>query len=180
MVPAAELLLESRVYDTSMSSADFEAVWDAITRGSQGAAAVAITLHGGGEADAGGKRVLAAVSLVLPAPLAGGATYPISSAYLPESETAMPMYWDDWGARESERPGEAEIALRVFDYHANGMLVENDFVARSAAGTVRVLDRGGNAIQLRLDVTATDRSGATLRLYGDFELRAERFTPPPT
>jgi hypothetical protein len=42
--------------------------------------------------------------------------------------------------RASSSP-EAEIGLRVFDYHSVGMRVDNDFVARTATDAVRVRAR---------------------------------------
>jgi hypothetical protein len=178
MAADAALQLEARVFDVEMPAADFDPMWRVVTRGSSAVPAIAVTLQGGGEPDASGMAVLAAMVLVLPTPLGNGAVWPIGRVYAPASEVEMPMYWHDWGPRELSGPGEAGIVLRIFDYHSVGMRVENDFIARTATGTVRVLGRGDDAVQLRLDITATNEDDATVRLHGDFQLRAERYTPP--
>jgi hypothetical protein len=66
-----------------------------------------------------------------------------------------------------------------FDYHAVGMIVENDFVAESAVGTVEIVERyRGDHVVLRADIMLTAADGRTVRLRGDIRVSAERYTPP--
>ena len=177
---AATVEVEGRWFDSNASSSQFEPAWEAVTRGSSSAEAIALTLSGGTAANAQGMTVLTAFVVVLPTPLRAGQRYTIGTAIAPPSETDMPMYWHVWGPRAVTRAGEADVALRVFDYQTIGMRVENDFIARVATGTIEVLRRGEDLVELRVDVTAHDAAGRMLRLHGDFEVRAERYTPPAT
>jgi hypothetical protein len=177
---AATMDLEGRWFDTQTSPAQFEPAWDAVTKGNTSADAVAFTLSGGTPADAQGVTVLTALVLVLPTPLQVGRRYAVGAAIAPPSETDMPMYWSVWGPRSTTRADQADVALRVFDYHTIGMRVENDFIARIATGTVDVVRRVDNSLELRVDITATDAAGRVLRLHGDVDVRAERYTPPAT
>jgi hypothetical protein len=177
---AAIVEAEGRWFDSNASAAQFEPAWNEITRGSSSAQAIALTLSGGTDPNAQGMTVLTALAVVVPTPLRAGQRYTIGSAIAPPSETDMPMYWQVWGARAVTRTGEADVALRVFDYQTVGMRVENDFIARVATGTIDVLRRGEDLVELRVDVTAHDATGRMLRLHGNFEVRAERYTPPAT
>jgi hypothetical protein len=51
------------------------------------------------------------------------------------------------------------------------MIVENDFVAESAAGTVEVVERyRGDQVVLRADIMLTAADGRTVRLRGDIRV----------
>jgi hypothetical protein len=169
--------LEGRLMDTLLPAAEFEAAWSAVTRQTAPFEALALSLHGGSDADAAGVAVTAGLVLLLPTPLRTGNSFAVGRALQPPG-SGMPMYWNTWGGRPLAAAGVAEIALRVFDYHTIGMRVERDFVAVSAAGTITVLDRGRDWVDVRLDITATSADGSSVRIHGDIALRAERYTPP--
>jgi hypothetical protein len=171
------LELEGRLPDNQLPTPDFNAMWDVVTRGSQAASGIAVTLHGGTPRDDTGLATLAGMILVLPAPLTAGATYPIERALAVPSQ-AMPMYWGHWGPVQLLSPGKADIGLRVFEYQASGMAVQNDFVAVQASGTVQVLRRRGQQVEMRLDVMASDTAGRAATIRGNFTLTPERYTPP--
>ena len=174
------LHVEGRAYEPRISHDDFKAVWDAVSRtgSGDGTRGIALTLAGGSSSDVAGVTVLTGMVVVVPLPLARNASYPVTRTIPPPSATDMPMYWESWGDRALARPGEAEIALRVFDYHSIGMHTQNDFIATAVTGTVSVLNRQGNHVELRLDITATDTAGSQLVLRGDFSATTERYTPP--
>jgi hypothetical protein len=174
---AAVLALEGRLYQDDLPSSDFDAMWSIVTRGTQAASGVTVTLSGGSERDASGRSVLAGVILVMPTPLSTGATYPIQHALAVPAQ-GMPMYWSFWGPVHMLVPGRADVGVRIFDYHASGMVVENDHVAVAATGTIEVLRRLGQQVELRLDVTTTDAAGRQATLRGDFTISPERYTPP--
>jgi hypothetical protein len=176
------LHVEGRAYEPRVSHDDFKAVWDAVSRtgSGDGTRGVALTLAGGSDTDPAGVSVLTGMVLVIPLPLARNASYPVTRTNPPPSATDMPMYWERWGEHALAQPGEAEIALRVFDYHTIGMQTHNDFIATGVTGTVRVLSRQGEHVEFRLDITATDAAGSQLVLRGDFSAAAERYTPPIT
>ncbi|CAN5871410.1 hypothetical protein BH23GEM9_BH23GEM9_28740 [soil metagenome] len=167
--------LEGRLYQDEIERSRFDAAWTAVVRGTPSIEALALTTSGG-EPDENGVTVLAGLAIVIPTPLTVGAVYPISRTIVPPS--GMPLYWRIWGPRELVTPGQAEISLRVFDYHSIGMRVENEHIAQAAAGTVRVLKREGDEMTLRIDVTTTDAAGKQVMLRGDFTVNPERYTPP--
>jgi hypothetical protein len=170
--------LEGRLFEGDFREAEFRQMWNAVTSAAAPFDAMALTLSGGTAGESGVSR-LAGMVLVTPLPLARGARYEVGRALPPPARTGMPMYWSSWGRRDLQTPGQAEIAYRSFDYHAVGMIVENDFVAESAAGTVEVVERHrGDQVVLRADITMTAADGRTVRLRGDIRVVAERYTPP--
>jgi hypothetical protein len=175
---AAVLGLEGRLYEGDFREAEFRQMWNAVTSAAAPFEGMALTLSGGSSGESGVSR-LAGMVLVTPLPLVRGARYTVGRALPPPALTGMPMYWSSWGRRELQTSGQAEIAYRSFDYHAVGMITENDFVATSALGTIEVVERyRGDQVVLRVDVTLTAADGRTVRLRGDIRVVAERYTPP--
>jgi hypothetical protein len=174
--------LEGRAYEPRVPADAFSFVWDAVAgRGAAGGSSgVMLTLAGGSEPDGAGVIVLTGMVLVLPLPLHAGANYAVTATFPPPGGAAMPMYWVAWGPRPLARAGEAAVALRTFDYRTIGMRVENEFVATGVTGSVQVLRRYRDHVELRLDIVATDAAGGRLRLHGDFSASNERYTPPIT
>lgn len=84
------------------------------------------------------------VSLAIDAPVSPGAILPVGSTY------------DGAGWGLFDLPGGTKIAASVRD---------GVFAATSVTGTVEVL--GAMPLRLRLDLTATDASAATVRVRGD-------------
>src|SRR5688572_5302166 len=84
---AATVEIEGRWFDTNASAAQFDPAWEAVTRGSSSAQAIAFTLAGGTPANAQGMTVLTALAVVLPTPLQTGRRYTIGAALAPPSET---------------------------------------------------------------------------------------------
>lgn len=173
-----DVLMQGRIHDVHFPQGQFDDAWAAVTRGAAPWDALMITaintvLEPRGETD-----LTVALILAAPLPLVRGASYDIGAAFAPPA--GMPLYWNAWGRRELARDGVGEVALRVFDYRPVGMEILNDFVATAATGTIEVTTATRDQVILRLDISATNAGGETVRLYGDLDLRGERYTPPIT
>ena len=130
-------------------------------------------------ADDEGVALLAGMVLALPTPLRAGRSYAITSTHEPPGGfDDLPMYWSVWGARMLREDDDAELALRLFDYHTQGMQIENDFVATAVTGSITIPARYDEVLEMTLDLTATDDAGEQVRLHGDLSVRGERYTPP--
>lgn len=173
------LLMEGRLYEERIGRRAFNEAWAVVTRGAAPYDALALSLSSVGSGDGDPVPLLAGLVIALPVPLRRGDEYPIGGAFPPPTSD-MPMYWNEWGRRDLGEPGVGEVALRTFDYHTVGMIIENDFVATDAEGTIEVIERRDDWIELRVDIVGTDGAGQTVRLEGVLDIRAERFTPPIT
>lgn len=171
------LAMEGRLYEGLVSGPAFEDAWDVFTRGTAPYEGIAVTLGSTSTPGEEGSPLTAGLVLVLPTPLREGTRYAIGGA-VPPPTSELPMYWSTWGQRALGDPDQAKVALRIFDYRAVGMRIENDFAATGATGTIEVVNRSKDYLELRLDVTATDAAGQTIRLRGDMSVAAERYTPP--
>ena len=177
--PAEPVHLEGRLHEVETGADVFGRIWDAVVDGEQPFEALALTLSGGGESDADGIALLAGMVIVLPTPLRSGASWAVTSTRAPpQGSPDMPIYWSVWGGRALRQAGEAELALRLFDYHTADMLKENDFVATGVTGTVVVTARYDELLELSVDLTATSDDGLVARITGDMRLSAESYTPP--
>jgi hypothetical protein len=171
--------LEGRLYEVEADAGAFRRIWDAVAEGEQPFEALALTLSGGGEASGDGIALLAGMMIVLPLPLRLGASWVVTSTRTPpQGSPDMPTYWSVWGGRALRQAGEAELALRLFDYHTAGMLKEHDFIATGVTGTVVVTARYDELWELTMDLMATSDDGRMATIRGDMRLSAERYTPP--
>ena len=176
--PPEPVHLEARWPEAYAARTDFERVWQVVAAGGAPVEAVAVTLTGGGEADAAGVALLVGMVLVVPTPIRPGESWSVTGTRVPPGEALMPIDWSVWGGRSPERAGEAEIALRMFDYHTLDMAQENQFVATGVTGTLSVLARHDEVVELELDLDVADGSGGVASLSGTLRIWGERYTPP--
>lgn len=176
--PPEPVHLEARWPEAYAARTEFERVWQVVAAGGAPVEAVAVTLTGGGEADAAGVALLVGVVLVVPAPIRAGESWSVTGTRAPPDGELMPMDWSVWGGRTPQRTGEAEIALRMFDYHTLDMARENQFVATEVSGTLTVLARYDEVVELEIDVEVVDVSGQVASISGTLRLWGERYTPP--
>jgi hypothetical protein len=172
------VVMEGRIWDTAMAPDAFDAAWGVVTRRAAPYDAFMITLERVREGIPGESDLLVGLVLAVPLPLVAGVQYPIGHAFAPPSD--MPLYWRFWGRRDLQTRGTAEVSLRMFDYRAVGMRIENEFIATAATGTIRVVTSNREQVVLRLDLTATNAAGERALLSGDIDIRAERYRPPIT
>lgn len=176
--PPEPVHLEARWPEAYASAADFERVWQVVAEGGAPVEAVAVTLTGGGEADAAGVALLLGMVLVVPAPIRSGGSWSVTGTEVPPGGDLMPMDWSVWGVRTPQRAGEAGVALRMFDYHTLDMARENQFVATGVTGTLSVLARYDEEVELEIDLDVVDVSGRVATISGTLRLWGERYTPP--
>lgn len=122
-----------------------------------------------------GERV--ALYLALPTPLRRGTSIPVGGAFpvalsSDVREGARP--------RKLADPGRAEVSFRTGTYHFPPAEYRTTYLATTAGGTLRVVDRGGEYVTLELDVSLADAGGRAARLQGRVTAQAERYTPPCT
>jgi hypothetical protein len=169
--------LLQRLYDTQLSPTDFERAWDAAFGGDAIGTGLALSASGGGQPAAGVVPLLG-LELVLPTPLSRGEVIPVSGTF-PAPQT-MPLYWTEFGPHDLAVQGSAAIALRLFDYRSVGLVVEREFIATSASGTIEVVSIGDEHLELQLDITARNAAGEIVRITGPVSVRGERYRPPYT
>lgn len=108
--------------------------------------------------------------IAVPLPLREGSIHPIGRAVAPPAGGFTGFDPDLWGRWDLADEDAAEVSLRL-----------GDFVATSAAGTVEVVDVAGDTFDLRLDLTATDDAGRTVRVRAELiRIEAQRYTPSCT
>lgn len=176
--PAEPVRLEARWPEAYAPGTEFERVWEVVAADGAPVEAVAVTLTGGGEADAEGVTLLVGMVLVVPAPIRSGESWSVTGTRVPPGGALMPMDWSVWGGRAPQRTGEAEIALQMFDYHTLDMARENQFVATQVTGTLAALARYDEVVELEIDVDVVDASGQVASISGTLRLWGERYTPP--
>lgn len=176
--PAEPVRLEARWPEAYADGREFQRVWGVVAADGAPVEAVAVTLTGGGEADATGVALLVGMVLVVPAPIRSGEAWGVTATRVPPGGELMPMDWSVWGGRTPQHTAEAEIALRMFDYHTLDMARENPFVATEVTGTLSVLARHDEVVELEIDVEVVDVSGQVAFISGTLRLWGERYTPP--
>lgn len=175
----AELVhLEARWPEADASAGEFGRVWEVVAAGRAPVEAVAVTLTGGGDTHPDGVALLVGLALVIPTPIRAGSEWAVTGTRPPPGEDVMPLYWSIWGGRSLRTTDEAEIALRMFDYDTNTMSKANQLVATEVGGTLTVLARHDELVELALELDVVGAGGATATLSGTLRIWGEQYTPP--
>jgi hypothetical protein len=91
---------------------------------------------------------------------------------------ALPIHWAYWGRRILTNAGQADIGFRALDHLGIGNTIQNVHHAVAVSGTVEVLRRRGEQVDLRLDATTTGQQGRQVTVRGDFSIAPQGYTPP--
>ena len=112
------------------------------------------------------------IVLALPVSLRQGDEYAVGSTFSVEvgsiAETRL------WGAHDLAESNKADVAFVVATYSFPPPVYTPNFRAVSSTGTIRVMNRTRGHIQLQLNLSFTDASGAVRTLTGDAEADTEK------
>jgi hypothetical protein len=173
--------MEGRLRDNMIPEGEFNTAWNLVTRASQAAEGLAITLAGRTPPDGSFTSLQAGLVLVIPTPLSAGRVYDVTHV-LTITTDALPIHWAYWGPRILSNEGQADIGFRALDHLGIGNALANVHHALWVTGTVEVLRRRGEQVDLRLDVTTSDTTEFGIRrdviLRGDFSIAPQGYTPP--
>jgi hypothetical protein len=115
------------------------------------------------------------LAVAVPADLRKGAVYTIARTFMLQISHGEATAW---GRRALAAPQQAEIALSAATYTFPPGVYTHTFQATAVAGTITVVNRWKETVELGLDLRTTDASGRAIVVRGNVYLDAQRYTPP--
>ena len=142
-------------------------------------------IEGGGSAQRGGVITLAPdqqsndnlmlIAIALPGGLRQGQRLAVGGAFDAPFRLSTES---GFGVRTLTVPGRPDVAFRTGSYTFPPATFHTTYAATAAEGFVEVVRRGGEWIELLLDVTVRNAAGELVVLRGSVQAQAERYTPP--
>jgi hypothetical protein len=170
---ARKVEIVTRLTQFDLPGSTFAYVFNSIETAA-GGEGIALTLSG---RDATTDELVLLV-LGLPASLRRGDTYQVGGTF--RVDAGVPSDPRLWGPRDLAASDRAEIAFTTARYTFPPAAYTSTFQATGASGTVRITNRQRGWVEMQLDITATDGTGATRRITGRAQANSERYTPPCT
>jgi hypothetical protein len=170
--PAVPVDFDGRIHPEYVGESVFRPVFDAIEgRVTTGGFVVSMR----GEDPVNGESLV--LALAVPADLRKGAVYTVARTFTVQISHGEATAW---GRRTLAVPQQAEIALSAATYAFPPGVYTHTFQAAAVAGTITVVNRWKETVELTLDLRTTDASGSAVVVRGNVYLNAQRYTPPCT
>jgi hypothetical protein len=168
--PAVSVDFDGRIHPEYVGQSVFRPVFDAI-EGRVTSGGIVVSMRG--ENGVTGESVV--LALAVPAELRKGAVYTVARTFplqISHGEATA------WGRRTLAAPQQAEIALSAATYTFPPGVFTHTFQATAVTGTITVVNRWKETVELGLDLRTTDASGSEVVVRGNVYLNAQRYTPP--
>jgi len=163
----------TRLDETQSSRSSFDFVYNTI-EGSRSGEGIALTLSG---IDPVSDEVVLLV-LALPVSLRDGDEYPVGATF--PVDAGVPSDPRFWGPHDLQQPTQAETAFTIASYTFPPGVYNSTYRAATSAGTIRITDRENGWVQMTLNLSFIDASGATATVTGEVQVNSEEYSAPCT
>jgi hypothetical protein len=165
------LQVQGRITDREIDRTQFHALFDPLEGRSGSAPAIVFSL---GERDPATGELFT-LTLAIPATLQRGARYTVGEAFtVPVGLSTDP---GAFGGRAVRVPGQAEVAFSTSLYSFPPPTHTMTFVATRASGTIEVVARRSESVELLLSLQLTNENGRTATIAGRVQANSESNTP---
>lgn len=160
-----------RVSQAEIARAAFDELFSLIEGGGLAQRGAVLTL----KPDQESQDAMMLIAIALPGDLRQGQRLAVGGAFDAPFRLSTES---GFGVRTLTVPGRPDVAFRTGSYTFPPATFHTTYAATAAEGFVEVVQRGGEWIQLLLDVTVRNAAGEAVMLRGSVQAQAERYTPP--